>query len=45
MTPSLPDLTDRAGIKPLVNRFYEIVRKDANIGFIFDEIVQVKLGA
>lgn len=41
MTPSLPDLTDRAGIKPLVNRFYEIVRKDANIGFIFEEIVQV----
>ena len=39
-TPALPDLADRAGIERLVNAFYERMRADDQLGFIFDRIAQ-----
>ena len=44
MTPPpvsfLPDLADRAGIERLVDAFYERVRADERLGFIFDRVAQ-----
>lgn len=36
-----PDLTGRPDIEKLVNQFYERVRSDASLGFIFDKIAQI----
>lgn len=41
MQTSLPDLVDRQGIELLVNSFYETVRQDETLGFIFDKIAGV----
>jgi len=41
MTISLPDLNDRKGIELLVNSFYDTVREDKVLGFIFDEVAEV----
>ena len=38
---SLPDLQDRDDIKVVVDAFYEKVRRDELLGFIFDEIAAV----
>ena len=38
---SPPDLTTREDIEVLVNTFYEKVRTDDLLGFIFDEIAVV----
>jgi hemoglobin len=38
--PQLPDLLGRPDIERLVNAFYEVVRKDAFLGFIFDEVAR-----
>ena len=37
---ALPDLMGRPEIEQLVNRFYERVRSDAMLGFIFDQVAQ-----
>lgn len=36
--PHPPDLQGRPDIERLVNAFYEVVRKDELLGFIFDEV-------
>lgn len=36
-----PDLTGRADIELLVNTFYEKVRRDELLGFIFDDVAHV----
>lgn len=36
-----PDITFRHDIEQLINRFYDSVRADAQIGFIFNDIAQV----
>lgn len=36
--PSKPDITGRAEIEKLVNTFYDRVRGDEVLGFIFDEV-------
>ncbi|MDB2673395.1 hypothetical protein N9Y81_00425 [Akkermansiaceae bacterium] len=41
MPSTLPDLPDRKGIESLVNCFYDTVRQDETLGFIFDEVAQV----
>lgn len=41
MNETFPDLEGRAGIEKLVNAFYERVRSDDLIGFIFDEVAGV----
>jgi len=41
MNDPLPDLEGRAGIEKLVNAFYERVRADDLLGFIFDEVAGV----
>ena len=41
----MPDLTDRAGIERLVNAFYESVRHDDLLGFIFDDIARTDWAA
>ncbi|YCM45958.1 group III truncated hemoglobin [Verrucomicrobiaceae bacterium 227] len=38
---TLPDLLDRSGIEFLVNSFYDTVRQDETIGFIFEKIAGV----
>jgi len=40
-TTTRPDLTGRADIIILVDRFYERVRADATLGPIFDDVAQV----
>jgi hemoglobin len=40
ITP-LPDITGRADIVVLVDRFYDRVRKDDRLGFVFDQVAQV----
>lgn len=35
------DLVDRAGIELLVNAFYQKVRSDEVLGFIFDEVARI----
>lgn len=37
----MPDLKGRPEIKQLVNRFYERIREDEVLGFIFNDIAQV----
>ncbi len=37
----LKDIQDREDIKLLINTFYEKVRKDKSLGFIFDEVAKV----
>ena len=39
-THPLPDLAGRTEIELLVNRFYQRVRTDSVIGFIFDKVAQ-----
>ncbi len=39
-THPLPDIAGRAEIEQLVNRFYERVRADSMLGFIFDKVAQ-----
>ncbi len=41
MKSPLPDLVDRAGIEHLVNSFYETVREDETLGFIFDKVAEI----
>ncbi len=41
MNDTFPDLEGRAGIEKLVNAFYERVRADDLLGFIFDEVAGV----
>ena len=41
MNATLPDLLDRSGIELLVNSFYDTVREDQTLGFIFDKIAGV----
>jgi hemoglobin len=38
---ALPELAGRADIERLVNAFYERIRRDEMLGFIFDEIAHV----
>lgn len=38
---TLPDLLDRPDIERLVDTFYETVREDKTLGFIFDEVARV----
>ena len=38
---TLPDLLDRSGIELLVNSFYDTVRADNTLGFIFEKIAGV----
>lgn len=38
--PQLPDLQGRPDIERLVNAFYDVVRKDELLGFIFDEVAR-----
>ena len=38
--PQLPDLQGRPDIERLVNAFYEVVRQDEILGFIFDEVAR-----
>jgi hemoglobin len=38
---ALPDLLDRTGIELLVNSFYDIVRQDETLGFIFNDVAKV----
>lgn len=38
--PQLPDLQGRSDIERLVNAFYNVVRKDELLGFIFDEVAR-----
>lgn len=35
------ELTDRAGIERLVNRFYDKIRGDDMLGFIFDDVARI----
>ena len=37
----LPDLAGRADIERLVNTFYERVRSDDLLGFIFDDVAKI----
>ncbi len=39
-TNPLPDIAGRTEIEQLVNRFYERVRTDGVLGFIFDKVAQ-----
>lgn len=41
MSAPLPDLEGRAGVERLVDAFYERVRSDELLGFIFDEVAAV----
>ena len=41
MKAALPDLLDRTGIELLVNSFYDVVRQDETLGFIFDQVAEV----
>ncbi len=41
MPNPLPDLVDRSGIELLVNSFYDTVREDETLGFIFNEVAKV----
>jgi hemoglobin len=40
-TTTLPDITGRPDLVILVDRFYDRVRKDDRLGFVFDEVAQV----
>ena len=40
-TTTLPDLLGRPDIERLVNTFYDTVRDDDTLGFIFDEVARV----
>jgi hemoglobin len=40
-TAELPDITDRADLVRLVDRFYERVRSDEKLGPVFDEMARV----
>ena len=40
-SPPLHDISGRAEIELLVNRFYECVREDKTLGFIFDSVAEV----
>jgi hemoglobin len=40
-TTALPDITGRPDLVILVDRFYDRVRKDDRLGFVFDEVAQV----
>jgi hemoglobin len=40
MTPTKPDISGRAEIETLVNTFYERVRADDLLGFIFNDVAQ-----
>ncbi len=40
-TTSLPDLAGRADIERLVNTFYDKVRSDELLGFIFDDVAKI----
>lgn len=40
MPDARPDITGRAEIETLVNRFYERVQADDMLGFIFDQVAQ-----
>ena len=40
-TPSLPDITSRADLVALVDRFYERVRGDHVLGPIFDDVARI----
>ena len=40
-SPPLHDISGRAEIELLVNRFYEGVREDKTLGFIFDSVAEV----
>src|SRR4051812_1577473 len=39
--PPKPDLTGRSEIEKLVNAFYQRVRKDEILGFIFDHVAKI----
>ena len=39
-TAKRPDLTGRADIERLVNTFYEEIRGDEMLGFIFDDVAK-----
>ena len=41
-TENQPELKGRADIERLVNAFYERVRKDELLGFIFDEVARTR---
>ena len=43
--PSLPDLAGRADIERLVNTFYDKVREDKLLGFIFDDVAKLDWAA
>ncbi|MGJ8696728.1 MAG: group III truncated hemoglobin [Verrucomicrobiaceae bacterium] len=43
--PPRPDLIDRDGIELLVNSFYDTVREDDQLGFIFDQLAKVNWDA
>ncbi len=40
----LPELADRAGIERLVNTFYDKVRRDEMLGFIFNDVAKTDWG-
>ncbi|RYD68884.1 MAG: group III truncated hemoglobin [Verrucomicrobiaceae bacterium] len=42
---SLPELADRAGIERLVNAFYDKVRRDDMLGFIFNDVAKTDWAA
>ncbi len=44
-TTSLPDLAGRADIERLVNTFYDKVRGDELLGFIFDDVAKLDWAA
>jgi len=41
MSSPLPDLVGRTGIERLVNTFYDRIRSDEMLGFIFDEVAAI----
>ena len=41
MTSTLPDISSRQDIMHLVNRFYEKVKADEMIGYIFNDVARV----
>ncbi len=44
-TASLPDLAGRADIERLVNTFYDKIRDDELLGFIFDDVAKIDWAA